>query len=170
MLLMIAIGAVALLLGGRLVPHTTPTPVEPAAHVDAAVTRFRALIDRDMMAINFPFDKSSGCRSRQVCTAELVQTRSASEALLVDLAATPAPKVFVQAGVDMTIAARQFIDQLDVALTALQQPNGDYLAESGIPRSYSLRLVAAAVDCWPGKSLGWDQTDNLGDNAGIPCA
>ncbi len=168
---MIAIGAVALLLGDRLVPHTTPTPVEPAAHVDAAVTRFRALIDRDMVAINFPFDKSSGCRSRQVCTAELVQTRSASEALLVDLAATPAPKVFVQADVDMTIAARQFIDQLDVALTALQQPNGDdYLAVSGIPRSYSLRLAAAAADCWPGKSLGWDQTDNLGDNAGIPCA
>ena len=168
-LLVIVIAGVALLLGYRFGPHATPAPSAHGAQVDAAVTGFRALIDRDMRAISSPFDKSSGCRTRQVCAAELTETRSASEAMLLDLAAAPAPEVFIQADADMTIAARQFIDQLDVALALLLQPNSDYLAASGVPRSYNLRLAVAAVDCWPGKPLPADQTYFLPDNGGIPC-
>jgi hypothetical protein len=169
LLLVIAIAGVALLLGCRFGPNTTPAPPVRGAHVDSAISGFRALVDRDMRAINSPFDKSSGCRTRQVCTAELMETRSASEGMLLDLAATPAPKVFMQADADMTIAARQFIDQLDVALAVLLQTNSDYLAASGVPRSYNLRLAVAAVDCWPGKPLPADQTEFLPDNGGIPC-
>jgi hypothetical protein len=98
-----------------------------------------------------------------------METRSGAEALVVDLAAAPAPKVFIQADADMTIAARQFIDQLDLALALLLQPNSDYLAASGVPRSYNLRLAVAAVDCWPGKPVPADQTYFLPDNGGIPC-
>ena len=169
LLLVIAIAGVALLLGYRFGPHATPAPSVHSAQVDAAVTGFRALIDRDMRAINSPFDKSSGCRTRQVCTAKLIETRSASQGMLIDLAAAPPPKVFIQAAADMTIAARHFIDQLDVALTLLLQPNSDYLAASGVPSSYTLRLAVAAVDCWPGKPLPADQTEFLPDNGGIPC-
>jgi len=164
--LMIAIFSIALLLGCGSVPHAAP---KPAAKVDAVVAGFRTLIDRDMMAINSPFDRSSGCRSRQVCTAELAETKSATEALLLDLAAVPAPKVFVRADSEMTIAAGTFLEQLDIALAQLQQPNSDYLAASGIPRSYDLRLAVAAVDCWPGKPLPADRTYFLPDNGGIPC-
>jgi hypothetical protein len=168
-LLVIAITGVALLLGYRFGPHATPAASVHSAQVDTAVTGFRALIDRDMLAINSPFDKSSKCRTRQVCAAELTETRSASEGMLVDLASASTPKVFVQADAAMTIAARQFIAQLDAALTLLLQPNSDYLAASGIPRSYNLRLAVAAVDCWPGKPLPADQTYFLPDNGGIPC-
>ena len=168
-LTMIAIGLVVLVLGHRLVPGAAPKQVAHSAQPDATVVEFRALIDRDMRAINSPFDKSAGCRPRQVCAADLMETRSASEGMLLDLAAAPTPKVFIQAEADMTIATRQFIDQLDVALTQLQQPNSDYLAASGVPSSYSLRLAAAAVDCWPGKPLPPDQTFFLPDNGGIPC-
>jgi hypothetical protein len=168
-LTMIAIGVVALVLSHRLVPGAAPTQAVHPAQRDAAVVGFRALIDRDMLAINAPFDKSTGCRSRQVCTAELLQTRSAAEALVLDLAATRAPQVFVQAYTGLTAAAGTFIGQLDVALLQLQQPNSDYLAASGVPSSYSLRLAAAAVDCWPGKPLPADQTEFLPDNGGIPC-
>jgi hypothetical protein len=168
-LLVIAIAGVALLLGYRFGPHPTPAPSVHSAQVDAAVTGFRALIDRDMRAVNSPFDKSSGCRTRQVCAAELMETRSASEGMLLDLSAAPAPKVFIQADADIAIAARQFIDQLDAALALLLQPNSDYLAASGVPRSYNLRLAVAAVDCWPGEPLPADQTYFLPDNGGIPC-
>jgi hypothetical protein len=166
MSLMIAIIAIALVTGCGSVPQAAP---RPAAQSDAAVAGFRALIDRDMTAISSPFDKSSGCRNRTVCTAELMETRSATEALMLDLAAVPAPEVFVQAGREMSTAARTFIDQLDVALVQLGQPNSDYLAASGIPSSYNLRLAAAAVDCWPRKPLPPEQTYFLPDNGGIPC-
>jgi hypothetical protein len=66
----------------------------------------------------------------------------------------------------MTSAARQFIDQLDVALAQLLQPSSDYLAASGVPRLYNLNLAAATVDCWPGKPL---QLDAGAHGAGIPC-
>jgi hypothetical protein len=164
---LVAVIAVALLVGCGSVPRAAP---KADAHIDAQVAGFRAVVDRDMEDINAPFDKSSRCHSRQVCTADLAETRAASEALLRDLAAVPAPVVFVRVDSEMKIAAGQFIDQLDLALAQLQQPSSEYLAASGIPRSYNLRLAAAAVDCWPGKPLPWDKTDNLGDNAGIPCA
>jgi hypothetical protein len=169
-LTMIAIGMVALFLGHRLVPGAASTQAAHSAQRDAAVVGFRTLVDRDMMAINAPFDKSSGCRSRQVCTAELIETRSGAEALVHDLAAILAPQVFVHAQTEITIAATAFIDELDVALVQLQQqPNSDYLAASGIPKSYNLRLAAAAVDCWPGKPLPPERTEFLPDNGGIPC-
>jgi hypothetical protein len=168
-LTMIAIGTVALFLGHRLVPGAAPTQATHSAQPDATVVEFRALIDRDMRAINSPFDKSAGCRTRQVCAADLTETRSASEGMLLDLAAAPTPKVFIQAEADMTIATSQFIDQLDLALALLLQPNSDYLVASGVPRSYNLRLAVAAVDCWPGKPLPADQTEFLPDNGGIPC-
>lgn len=166
MSLMIAT-VIALLLGCGSAPHAA---LKPPAQSDPAAAGFRALVDRDMRAINAPFDKSSGCRTRQVCTTELMETKSASEGLLLDLATAPVPKVFIQTDAEMTIAARQFIDQLDVALALLLQPNSDYLAASGIPRSYDLRLAVAAVDCWPGKPLPADRTYFLPDNGGIPCA
>ena len=169
LLFVVAIAGVALLLGYRFGPHPTPAPPVHSAQVDSAVSGFRALIDRDMRAVNSPFDKSSGCRTRQVCTAELTETRSASEGMLLDLAAAAAPKVFIQADADITIALRQFIDQLDVAVAMLVQASSDYLAASGVPRSYNLRLAVAAVDCWPGKPLPADQTEFLPDNGGIPC-
>jgi hypothetical protein len=168
-LLVIAVAGVALLLGYRFGPHAAPAPSVHIAQGDAAVTGFRAVIDRDMRAVNSPFDKSSGCRTREVCSTELMETRSGAEALVVDLAAAPVPEVFIEADAGMTIAARQFIDQLDVAIALLHQPNSDYLAASGVPRSYNLRLAVAAVDCWPGKPLPADQTEFLPDNGGIPC-
>ena len=169
MVMLIAIGVVALFLGHRPMPGAAPAQAAHYAEPDAAVVGFRALVDRDMVAINTPFDKSSACRSRQVCAAELLQTRSASDALRVDLGIAQAPKVFVQAEAEIMAAATQFIDQLDGALAQLQRPDSDYLAASGIPNSYHLRLAAAAVDCWPGTPLPPDRTEFLPDNGGIPC-
>jgi hypothetical protein len=169
-LIMIAVGVVALFLGHRLVPGAAPTQAAHSAQPDAAMVGFRTLIDRDMIAINAPFEKSLGCRNRQVCTANLVETRSGAEALLLDLAAVRVPQVLVPAHAEMTIAAGTFIGQLDAALVQLQQPNSDYLAASGIPNSYNLRLAAAAVDCWPSKPLEGDRIYNIGEGSGIPCA
>jgi hypothetical protein len=145
----IAVLAVAVLVGTRLAEHPPSTPVtKPSPRPDAAVLGYQALINSDARST-----LASGggwvCRSRQQCIALANQTRAAIEVLLHDVESTTAPTSLVPAAAQLRTAAQQYIAALDAYIAAEQDPNTNYLAPTG-PIPTNLDIAVATVACWPG--------------------
>jgi hypothetical protein len=45
--------------------------------------------------------------------------------------------------------AEQFLEQLDVAIAAMEVPGSDFVAIAGAPSIDGLDLAVATVTCWP---------------------
>ena len=143
----IALLGVTVLVGARLVEHSTSTPAgKPKPSQDAAVLSYQAVINRDMGSIYV--NDSLMCSSRMRCLATGLNTRAAVEALLHDVESTPAPTLFVPAAANLKTAAQQYIAGLDAYVASMQDPNTNYLAPA-YPSPTSLDLAVAAIVCWP---------------------
>jgi hypothetical protein len=144
----IAVLAVAVLVGTRHTQHSTFTPTsKPSPSRDAAVLGYQALINSDAR----PLAQGGGwvCRSRQQCIALANQTRAEAEVLLHDVESTPPPPSLVPAAAQLRTAAQQYIAGLDAYIAAEQDPNTNYFAPTG-PIPTNLDLAVATVACWPG--------------------
>jgi hypothetical protein len=143
----IAVLAVAALVGTRLAVHPTPAPVtKPSPSRDAAVLGYQALINGDARPIAV---SNLLCPSRQQCIALATQIRAAAAVLLHDVESTPPPTSLVPAAAQLRTAAQQYIAGLDAYIAAEQDPNTDYLAPAD-PSTTNLDLAVATVACWPG--------------------
>ena len=144
----IAVLAVAVLVGTRLAVHPTSAPAsKPSPSRDAAVVGYQTLINRDMRPM-YGIDTLS-CSSRQQCIAVATQLRAEVQALLHDVGSTPPPTPLVPAAAQLTTAAQQYIADLDVYIAAQQDPNTNYLAPTD-PSATKLDLAVATIACWPG--------------------
>lgn len=155
--LVIAALVVGVLVGSRLGAHLSQVPsTKPAPSRDPAVLSYRALIDRDMNAVDSSYQLNSRCHTRDSCALALAQTKTGAESLLRDMSSAGAPASVSQAALRVEVAAQQFIVQLDSAMTVIQQPNSDYIAASSVPTIHDLDLSVAAVDCWPATPVEGD--------------
>jgi hypothetical protein len=144
--LAIAVLAVTVLVGTRLAGHPTSTPAgKPSPSRDAAVVRYRALIQRDMHPI---YNGGSTCVTRLQCIAGESGLKTATESLLHDVESTPTPSSLVPAAAQLKTAAQQYIQALDAAINAMQDPNSNYIA-IGFPSSNNLDLADMTIECWP---------------------
>jgi hypothetical protein len=145
---LIAVLAVAVLVGTRFAVHPTTAPAsKPSPSQDAAVLRYQARINGDMRPIYGNFGLI--CISRQQCIAAATQIRAATEVLLQEVESTPAPAPLVPAAAQLKTAAQQYIATLDAYIAAEQDPNTNYLSPAD-PSSNNVDLAAATVGCWPG--------------------
>jgi hypothetical protein len=145
----LAVLTVAILVGTRHAQHSTSTPAtKPSPSPDAAVLRYRALINTDMRMID-PNAPPFICRSNNQCLALALATRTAIENLLHDVESTPAPTSLVPAAAQLKAAALQSIADLDAYIAAEQDPNTNYLAPTD-PSEANLDLAGATIFCWPG--------------------
>lgn len=148
--LIMGLVVIGVLVGPRLALLAHPghsTHLGPSR--DPSVMRFRALVDADMRGVDLDYQRSWTCATRDGCATDLVQVKAATEALLVDIAAAPTPAAIAPAAQQVTGAARDFVDQLDMAIAVVRQPNSDYRVGAAIPTVYDLDVAVAAVDCWP---------------------
>jgi hypothetical protein len=166
----IAVLAVAVLVGTRLAYHPTLAPAtKPSPSRDAAVLRYQALINSDARPIANSNNGGWVCRSNQQCIALANQTRAEVEALLHDVESTTAPTSLVPAAAQLRTAAQQYIAELDAYIAAEQDPNTNYLAPTG-PVPTNLDIAVATVACWPGVPdvAGGEQSIGNGSN-GYAC-
>jgi hypothetical protein len=148
--MVIAALVVGVLVGSHLGANTRQVPAAgPVPSRDPAVISYRSLIDGDMNAIEFSFQQNSGCQTREACARSLAQTRTAAQALLRDMSSARTPASVSPSALGVESAAQQFIVQLNVAITVIEQPNSDYVSASRAPTIHELDLSVAAVDCWP---------------------
>lgn len=126
------------------IPARTPTPAR-----DVRLVTYSSMVNSDMGTINNDFYKKLLCKTRDLCVAELQDIRAAANALLQDLTTAPAPQAISQPASNLKAAAQQFIDRIDAALLAMQQPSSDYVRDSGTIDVHSLNIAAAGVVCWP---------------------
>jgi hypothetical protein len=123
---------------------------------DHAIVSYRTLIDGDMHAVDSSFQRGTACKTRDACASDLAQMRIDTETLLSDISAREAPPSVDVSAERVEAMARQFILQLNVALTVIQQPNSDYIAASAAPVVHDLDLAVAKVDCWPAAPVDGD--------------
>jgi hypothetical protein len=148
--LVIAALVVGVLVGARLAVRTNQVPAtELGPSRDPAVVSYRALVDGDLKTVDFSFQLSSRCQTREDCARSLAQTTAAAQALLRDMSTTDAPASLSATALRVEAAGRQFIVQLDAANALIQQPNSDYISASQVPTIHDLDVSVAAVDCWP---------------------
>lgn len=140
---------VGVLLGSRL-GNESSRPVGGAVPSrQAAVVAYRAVVDHDLDLVQTAFGGRQHCSSSQACLAVLLKTRNATQALLADMAANPAPDPVGADAIGARVAAQHFIEQLDLAIAALRAPDSDYLALSVSPSLSDLNLAISRIDCWP---------------------
>ena len=165
--IMIAALVIGVLLGTRLASPPTPSPAGGLTpSTDPAIVSFRAMIDRDMNAVRVNFRKRATCSSREICRAALLSADALVNAMVNDVSSTPAPPA-IAAGRDLVLAAsRQFIDQLELAIVALEQPSVDYVAAVTAPTISGVDLAVAVVDCWPVVPIFVDGESGYGCPAG----
>src|ERR1700682_5550778 len=145
----IAVLAVAALVGTRLAVHPTPAPVtKPSPSRNAAVLGYQALINGDARSM-LPSGDGWVCRSNQQCIALASQWRAVAEVLLHDIESTTAPPSLVPAAAQLRTATQQYIAELDAYIAEEQDPNTNYLAPNG-PIGTNFDLALATVTCWPG--------------------
>jgi hypothetical protein len=146
----IAVLAIGVLLGSHLARQSAPAPAaNPTPSRDAAVVRYRELLDTDMNAIYVAYYRGGRCTTRDTCEALTMKTRDATEALLRDIAANAAPSPMAADAANVQRAAEQFVEQLDLAIANIQIPGSDFVAIAGAPSTDGLDLAVATVTCWP---------------------
>lgn len=149
----IAVVLVGALLGAAMVRHSNVQPAtKPSPSATAAVANYRAVIDRDYRAVLTAETGSIVCSPRGSCIANHLKLRSTIEALIQDIASTPTPASLSSYAAQLTLAAQQYVQGLDTAINALEDPNIDYTQVSTpAVLSANLELAVATVDCWPAR-------------------
>jgi hypothetical protein len=102
-----------------------------------------------MYAVDTYYQRSFGCKARESCVSDLTQTKAATEMLLEDISATPAPSSIGPAARQVQSAAQQFKVQLDIAIAFMRQPDSDYIAALAAPNIHDLDVAVTRMDCWP---------------------
>lgn len=148
--LLIALLTVVVLLGTRIAGESTRTQVTGSTPSrDPAIVSYRAVITTGMNTVYSAFGAHGYCRTRQECIAVLVKTRTAAAMLLESTSASQPPAPVGQVAANFQTELHQFMDQLDVAIFAMQVPGSDFVAASVAPTINGLDLAAAEIICWP---------------------
>jgi hypothetical protein len=144
-----ALLVVVTLLGSMSARHTAAPSTQLTPNRDPAVVGYRLMLYEDMTPVYRALQKRGACNQQYFCTTALVQARSATDALLTDLANTPAPAQIQAYAADVKVAANEYVDQLTLAIDALQVERSDYLIVVYAPSVGDLDRAVAVVDCWP---------------------
>jgi len=153
--LAVGIGVVALvaavILTYTLARQATHAPARAGATptVDAAVESYRAMVNADENDLNFQFTKRFGCKTRSSCADEIQQVIVVAQKMLTDVTGAPAPAPFGELSLQLGGAVQQFISQMKLALSIVQEPDSDYVAASAAPTMHDVDLAAGLIVCWP---------------------
>ena len=149
----IAVVLVGALLGADLVRYSNVQPAtKPSPSATAAVASYRAVIDRDYRAVLSAETGATVCSPRDACIASNSKLRSAIEALIRDMASIATPASLATYAAHVTLAAQQYLQGLDTAINAMEDPKVDYTQVSTpAVLSDNLALAVAMVDCWPAR-------------------
>jgi hypothetical protein len=148
--MLIAVLSIGVLLGSHLArPLSSPSTPPPTPIEVSAVVQYRALLDTDMEAIYSPYYRADRCLTKETCVALVLKVRGATESMLRDIVATSAPLPVAGEAAQVRVKAEQFLEQLDVAIVAMEVPGSDFVAIAGAPSIDGLDLAVATVNCWP---------------------
>jgi hypothetical protein len=141
---------VGVVLTSRLVGSSVS---RPSPSRDAAVVHYREMVLADVTRIDVEYSRGWTCKTRAKCISATADVRTATEALLTDVAAFPAPTSLNAAAQQMKAAAEQFVVQLDAAAALMQQPSSDFIAAAAAPNVHDVDFAAATIGCWPLKAV-----------------
>lgn len=138
---------VGMLIGSRIASR--PATPAGAPSRDSAAVNYASMVSRDMGVVDHDYIHHYNCQTRAACADQLLQMRADTEEMLVDLSATPTAKGESASAERLRAAALQFVDEVDAAIAAVEQPDSDYVVASSAPSIDRLELAAAGVECWP---------------------
>jgi hypothetical protein len=155
-----------LVAGLALVLRTVPRPIsQPSTQLavsrDAAVVRYREMVNSDIKTIDVEYQRGWTCKTRDGCIAAQATVKAATNALLSDAAINPAPTSLAAAEQQLKAAGRQFVVQLDAAVALMREPNSNFVAAAGAPSVHDLDYAVATIVCWPLKPVETQMHTNM---------
>lgn len=115
------------------------------------MVHYRDMVNADIQTIDIEYQRGWTCKAREACISATANVKTATRALLSNVATHPAPTSLTPLAQDLKAAAEQFIVQLDAAVVVMQQPEGDFIAAAAKPSVHELDFAAATINCWPVK-------------------
>jgi hypothetical protein len=131
-LVVVSVLTLGLLVGGvvlasRMAPRSASQPAKQlTVSRDAAVVHYRDMVNADIQTIDIEYQRGWTCKAREACISATANVKTATQALLSNVATHPAPTSLTRLAQDLKAAAEQFIVQLDAAVVVMQQPEGDF--------------------------------------------
>jgi hypothetical protein len=123
---------------------------------DAAIVRFRQMLDVDMNAIYGAYVPAPpSCSRRDQCIGRALKMEKATQSLIDDLASTPAPAPIQSQAAEVDITARRLLDEVTAAVDAMEVPSSDFSAIYYAITTDALDFAVGVVDCWPARPYVW---------------